>query len=328
MKPIVYWIFVAILFLAEISAGGIALSKGEEGYATAGSIHLAVAALFGILIGIHRRSISISLLSVLVIATTPLIGLATMFLIDDKFNRETQERYESANEDFQIGNPFSSLTGSVEMADNQFLVQENYESILRRLTSRSPSAARREAEVLASRRDLASLPLLEKIASASSGETRVLAQAAISESSDRAAQWSRNQRRLLESGQSVPAGLERLSTDAFLRVRHHGRSAQAFSLPERAVLKHMLESRLTRSPSDMEAARLLCDLLIEEQAFDRAEELIEKFRSEKAFPYWMQRAKICAVKGDWIELLRTVPELRDEDWDGMSGNVKRFWGVA
>ncbi|MDF1754494.1 MAG: hypothetical protein P1U89_17045 [Verrucomicrobiales bacterium] len=327
MKSIVYWVFVSLLLIAEAFATYIFIRHGENGYVLAGMVHLTVAFLFGILTGFHRRSISAALLSVLVIGTNPVAGILTMILIDEKFNRETRQNYFEASEGFEIGNPFISLDGAVEMADNSQLALEDYESVMKRVMSVGNRVSEREVEVITSMRNLKVLPLLEKVASSTAGEGRVLAQAAISELSERAAVWAANLHRLEVNKNTIPGSLERLAVVAYLRIKKQGRSAQAFGLPDAAELENLLRLSIQKNES-AETVTLLSELLIFEEKLEAAQQLHETFRKLDGFDYEIQQAKVFSARGDWMQLLRTLPSITPAHWSRQSEEVRRFWGAA
>lgn len=327
MKSIIYWIFVATLLLAEAFATYIFFKLGEDGYVLAGAVHLTVAILFGTLTGIHRKSISVALLSVLVIGTNPVAGILTMILIDEKFNKESTQNYFEASEGFEIGNPFISLDGAVEMAENNYLTESDYKSAMKKVMVVGNRVSEREVEVITSMRNLMVLPLLEKIASATSGEGRVLAQAAISDLSERAAVWAANLHRLEVKKKTIPESLERLAVTSYLAIRKQGRSPQAFGLPEAIELENLLRISLHRKVS-AETATLLSALLIEEEKLDEALELHEAYKELKGFDYEVQNAKVLSAKGDWLQFLRALSEITPDHWSRQSEQVRQFWGAV
>ena len=327
MKSIVYWVFVSILLLTEAFATYVFIKNGEDGYVLAGIVHLSVAALFGILTGIHRKSVSAAFLSVLVIGTNPVAGILTMILIDEKFNRESRQNYFEASEGFEIGNPFISLDGAVEMANNENLTTEEYESVMKRVMTVGNKVSEREVEVITSMRNLLVLPLLEKVASTTSGEGRVLAQAAISELSEHAAVWAANLHRLEVNKNPIPESLERLAVTAYLEIRKQGRSPQAFGLPDALELEALLRISLHRKVS-AETVTLLSNLLIQEEKLEQASELHENYRNLKGFDYEVQKAKVLCERGDWMQLLATLPEISPRHWGRQSEEVRNFWGAA
>lgn len=319
--------FVSILLIAEALATIIFIINGEDGYVLAGMIHLTVAFSSGILTGFHRRSISAALLSVLVIGTNPVAGILTMILIDEKFNRESRKNYFEASEGFEIGNPFISLDGAVEMAQNDQLTANDYESVIKRVMTVGKRVSEREVEAITSMRNLMVLPLLEKVASATAGEGRVLAQAAISELSERAAVWSANLHRLEVNKNPIPESLERLAVVAYLKIRKQGRSPQAFGLPDALELESLLRLSLAKK-ANADVATLLSELLILEEQLDAAAQLHEQFRSLNGFDYEIQQAKLFSARGDWMQLLRTLPEITPRHWSRQTEEVRKFWGAA
>jgi hypothetical protein len=318
---------IGTLLLTEAFATFVFIKNGEDGYVLAGMVHLAVAFLFGILTGIHRQSISAAFLSVLVIGTNPVLGILTMILIDEKFNRDARQNFFEASEGFEIGNPFNSVDGGVEMADNSELTIADYESVMKRVMTVGNEVSEREVEVLTSMRSLLVLPLLERIASATSGEGRVLAQAAISELSERAAVWSANLHRLEVNKKPIPDSLERLAVIAYLEIRKQGRSPQAFGLPDALELESLLRISLSRKES-AETATLLSTLLICEEKLDEAAELHKAYRNLKDFDYGIQQMKVLSARGDWMQLLKTLPEVTPDHWSRQPPEVRRFWGAA
>lgn len=327
MKSVVYWIFVSILLLTEAFATYVFIKNGETGYVLAGIVHLTVAVLFGVLTGIHRKSISAAFLSVLVIGTNPVVGILTMILIDEKFNRESRQNYFEASEGFEIGNPFISLDGAVEIANNEMLTTGEYESVLKRVATVGNKVSEREVEVITSMRNLLVLPLLEKVASATAGEGRVLAQAAISELSEHAAVWSANLHRLEINKNRIPESLERLSVNAYMAIRRQGRSPQAFGLPDASELEGLLQISLQRKVS-AETVTLLSSLLLQEEKLEEANALHEQYRDLEGFDYEIQRAKVLCARGDWMQLLKTLPEVTPRHWGRQSEKVRNFWGAA
>ena len=202
MKAIYYWLSIGVLFLLEAAALCVALGLIGGGLVLAGSIHFIVAFLFAVLIGIHRKAVSIALLSVPVIAANPVIGLIAMVVIDEKFNRETQKRFLEAWANFRSGNPFGSPESGVEVADNSGITVDKYNNLIRRMTDRRSQAKMREVEVVATARKFDALPLLERIATTTTHDGRALAQAAIQETSERVSVWAGNLRNLVERGET------------------------------------------------------------------------------------------------------------------------------
>jgi hypothetical protein len=323
----VYWVLIWILLLTEAFATYVFIKYGETGYILAGIVHLTVAVFFGILTGVHRKSLSAAFLSVLVIGTNPVLGILTMILIDEKFNRESRQNYFQASEGFEIGNPFNSIDGAVEMANNQLMTQKNYESVMKRVMTVGNKVSEREVEVIASMRTLQILPLLEKIAATTAGEGRVLAQAAISDLSERAAIWAANLHRLEVNTKTIPDSLERLAVTAYLEIRKQGRSPQAFGLPDAQELENLLRLSLRRKVTP-ETVTLLSALLISEERLESATELHQKYKNLNGFDYEIQCAKVLSARGDWINLLIKLPEIKRGMWDRQSQKTKEFWGVV
>lgn len=326
MKSIVYWVFVSVLLLTEAFATYIFIKNGEDGYVLAGIVHLTVAVLFGVLTGVHRKSVTGALLSVLVIGTNPVAGILTMILIDEKFNRESRQNYFEASEGFEIGNPFISLDGAVEIADNKILTSDEYDPVMKQAMIVGNKVSEREVEVITSMRDLLVLPLLEKVASTTSGEGRVLAQAAISELSEHAAVWAANLHRLEVNKNPIPESLERLAVTAYLEIRQQGRSPQAFGLPDAEDLESLLVVSLQRKVS-AQTVTLLSELLIQEEKLEAATELHERHRNLEGFDYEIQKAKVLSARGDWMQLLQTLPEITPRHWERQPEKVREFWGA-
>lgn len=328
MKAIIYWPLVVLLFLAEAYAVVSLFLLGAEGYEAAGTIHRFVAFLFGILIGIHRRSVSVALLGVLLIGTTPLLGIVSMIIIDDKFNRETRHEYFESSENLRIGNPFSTNQGEVEVADNSRMTGEDFVPVVKRVMREECEVSEREVEVISSMRSLSVFPLLERIAASSSGEGRVLAQAAISEMTERASIWAANLHRLEVRNSEVPASIIRLVVRSYLNIRKLGRSPQAFGLPDSSELKVLLRKRLKANRADVETLTSLCELLILEDELEEAEELVEAHRNVRGFHYQLEMAKILSARGDWLGLLKRIPNLDRGNWSALSQQVRLFWGAS
>ncbi len=316
-----------ILLLTEAFATYVFIKNGETGYILAGIVHISVAVFFGILTGIHRKSFSAAFLSVLVIGTNPVLGILTMILIDEKFNRESHQNYFQASEGFEVGNPFNSIDGAVEMANNLQLIQKNYEAVMKRVMTVGYRVSEREVEAITSMRTLQILPLLEKIAATTSGEGRVLAQAAISDLSERAAIWAANLHRLEVNTKPIPDSLERLAVNAYLEIRSQGRSPQAFGLPDAQELESLLRLSL-RKKITPETVTLLSALLIVEEKLEAATELHQKYKNLNGFDYEIQCAKVFSARGDWRNLLIRLPKIKHEVWERQSPKIKEFWGAV
>lgn len=325
VKPVIFWSFLTLFVAVESWAFYVFIRHVEATQDYAIYLHLAAALGFGIFLGIHRKSVSIALLSILVITTNPLIGIISMILIDDKFNRESRHHYFEQAQNFAIGNPFVSGEGLVEMTDNSELIAASKDSALTRLLQ-SKEVSEREVAVISGMRTLDVLPLLERIAATSQGEGRVLAQAAISEMSERAAVWSANLHLLELHGKPIPENLEALSVASFIEIQKLGRSHRAFGLPDLGEITKLLTDRLarTRQPQTL---RDLCTLLIYEEKFDEAEKLVKEHRDLPGFDPGTQLLRVLSARGDWIGLLRQIQETPAAHWNEMPDEVKRFWGI-
>lgn len=311
--------------LAESFAVYQFIEVGEQTFKMAVIIHLIVAALFGILTGIHRKSLPVALLSIMVVGTTPLVGIITLTLLDDKFNREANQNYFESSESFEVGNPFVSLGGNVELSDNDTLLDEG-DHAMQRVLEVDYELSEREVEALSHDRSINNLPLLEKIASNASGEGQVLAQAAITEIIERTTIWSANLHRLQIHELPIPISLERLAVSTFIELRKQGRNPQTFGLPEEEELISFLETRINQQ-ADIQSIQYLFELYLLGGKLERAKQLIEQHQALPGLNYPFLQAQLHTSKGEWIELLKTIPELETTDWQARPGGVKRFWGV-
>lgn len=326
MKTIVYLPLVFVLLLAEGFAAYQFIAVGEQNFQGAVIVHLTVAVLFGVLTGIHRRSLPVALLSILVVGTTPLVGIITMTLLDDKFNREASQNYFESSENFEIGNPFISLGGNVEISSNESLLSEEDGHAMQRVLQVDYELSEREVEALSHDRSIDNLPLLEKIASSASGEGQVLAQAAIAEITDRTTIWSANLHRLQIHQQPIPVALERLAVTTFIKLKKQGRNPQSFGLPEEAELVGFLQDRIA-SHADAQTVKSLFEVLILAGNIEQATQLIEAHKALPGLNYPSLQAVLHSSKGEWIDLLRSIPDLTLEEWLERSSGVRRFWGI-
>ncbi len=327
MKPYLYFGLIGVLLLGETLALYLFVAKGAEIFRISATLHLIVAAAFGILTGIHRKSVPSSLLSIVVIVTNPVLGILTMILLDHKFNRVSQLQSLESSENFEVGNPFTSPEGGVEVTENGTITDPAYPPVLQRLLDTAGGrVSEREVEVLSSMRSVSVLPLLEKVASASSGEGRLLAQAAIQDTTERAVQWSANLHRLEVNEGEVPEAMEHLAVEAYLSVRKAGRTPRVFGLPSSDELRASLEQRIRNKP-EAKSLTLLCELLIVEEELDAAAEVIKAHTTIDGFDYQVQMAKWFSARGDWISLIRCMETIKPHQWQNQSEEVARFWAA-
>ncbi len=327
MKTIVYWVCIGVLLSLEIVALCLFIGMGTRILFVAVLLHVSVALLFAILLGIHRRTLSGALLSVPVITANPLVGLLAMVVIDEKFNRETQERFLEASAMLRSGNPFGTFEGGVEIASNEEIIDPARTNLVQRVASRGGEARLREVEVLAASRRFALIPLMERIAATTSGDGRVLAQAAVQETAERVSVWARNLRTFVEEEEPVPVGMIFLAATAFIEIRRSGRNPQAFGLPGPSVLEDVVERRIREAPEDARCLSLLCQLLLLEERFEEAERHIAQHAGTPGFDVEVERVRVKSARGDWTGLMESVERIGDEPWRRLPTELKEFWKI-